>query len=238
MASLVAPSAEAIVEIWEQGLYQQPIDRALTILAVLTNRSRQELAELTLERRDSLLLERRLQLFGRSFSGGSTCRRCGCDVEVSVTTDEMDVPEERFVVKVADTELVVQMPTSIDLAAAGRCDSVDAARRELVRRCILGSKRNDGDGSFEGDDVVAAVEAELDRRAGVSAAAVQVSCPDCGQEWVLELDVAGFMWREIEILAVRLLRQVDLLARRYGWSEQAILALSPGRRRFYLELEP
>jgi hypothetical protein len=236
VAPTVAPSAGAIVEIWEQGLYQQPIDRALTILSVLTGRPRQELAAMTLERRDSLLLERRAQLFGGSFSGSSACGGCGCDVEVSVTADELDIPEERFVVKVADTELVVQMPTSIDLAAAARCDTVDAARRELVRRCIRGSQRDDNDVSF-GDEVVSAVEAELDRRAGVSAGVVQVTCPDCGNDWELELDVAGFMWREIEILAIRLLRQVDVLARRYGWSEQAILALSPGRRRFYLELE-
>jgi hypothetical protein len=239
VAPAVAPSAEAIVEIWEQGLYQQPIDRALTILSVLTDRPRQELAAMTLERRDSLLLERRAQLFGGSFSGSSTCVRCGCDVEVSVTADELDIPEERFVVKVADAELVVQMPTSIDLAAAARCDTVEAARRELIRRCIQGSEHDTSDDSQDSirGDVVSAVEAELDRRAGVSAGVVQVHCPDCGNDWELELDVAGFMWREIEILAIRLLRQVDVLARRYGWSEQAILALSPGRRRFYLELE-
>jgi len=235
VAPPVAPSAEAIVEIWEQGLYQQPVDRALTILSVLTDRPRQELAAMTLERRDSLLIQRRAQLFGGSFSGSSTCAHCGCDVEVSVSADELDIPEERFVVKVADTELTVQMPTSIDLAAAARCDTVAAARRELIRRCIQGSQR-DGDDSL-GDDVVVAVEAELDRRAGVSAGVVHLTCPDCSHDWELELDVAGFMWREIEILAVRLLRQVDVLARRYGWSEQAILALSPGRRRFYLELD-
>ena len=40
-----------------------------------------------------------------------------------------------------------------------------------------------------------------------------------------------FAWREIEILAGQLLRYVDVLARRYGWSEQEILALSPAQRR-------
>ena len=81
-----------------------------------------------------------------------------------------------------------------------------------------------------------AVEAELDRRAGVSASAVTLACPDCGHGWDMELDIAAFTWREIELLAGSLLRHVDVLARRYGWSEQEILRLSPARRRFYLEL--
>ena len=84
--------------------------------------------------------------------------------------------------------------------------------------------------------MAAAVEAELDRRAGVSAGVAELACPDCGHGWNVELDVAAFAWREIEILAERLLQHVDVLARRYGWSEQEILTLSPARRRFYLEL--
>jgi hypothetical protein len=84
--------------------------------------------------------------------------------------------------------------------------------------------------------VLAAVEAELDRRAVVSARGIAVECPDCGHGWTLELDVAAFVWREIEISAARLLHDVDVLARRYGWSEREILGLSAPRRRFYLEL--
>ena len=36
--------------------------------------------------------------------------------------------------------------------------------------------------------------------------------------------------------AKRLLMDVHLLARAYGWSEAEVLALSPARRRFYLEM--
>ena len=239
MASLVAPNAEAIVEIWERGLYQHRIDRALTILGVLTERPHRELAEMSLEQRDSQLLDWRGRIFGGSLSGYSACPRCDCRVDVSVSVDGLGAPDESeasFFVEVAGTELVVRMPTSMDLAAAVKCGTVEAARRELARRCVQDGPNGDDGGGLD-DDALAVVEAELDRRAGISAGVVQVTCPECEHGWELELDVAAFMWREIEILAARLLRDVDVLARRYGWSERDIFALSPARRRFYLELE-
>lgn len=133
-------------------------------------------------------------------------------------------------VEVSGHPLAVRLPTSLDLAAITGCESVEAARRMLVSRCVEGSQ------ALDSEAVAAAVDAELDRRTGISAGAVALTCPDCGHGWNVAIDVAMFAWREIEILAGQLLRYVDVLARRYGWSEQEILALSPARRRFYLEL--
>jgi hypothetical protein len=240
MVSPATLGAEAIVQIWERGRREHPVDRALTILAVLSERPRRELAEISVERRDSLLLAWRSRLFGDSMAGYASCPRCECGVDVSLTAGGLEEPEERFLVEVAGQSVGVRLPTSRDLAALAGCESVEAARRMLVRRCIEGGPAGDGspagDGVHDGADVAAAVETELDRRAGVSAGAVALACPDCGHGWNVELDVAAFTWREIEILARQLLRHVDVLARRYGWSEQDILALSPARRRFYLEL--
>jgi len=226
--------AEEIVKIWERGRREHPVDRALTILAAASQRPREELAEISLERRDSLLLAWRSRLFGDAMTGYAACPGCGCGVDVCLTAAGLEAPQERFVIEVAGCCLTVRLPTSLDLAAVASCDSVEAARHMLVRRCIEDGQS--GDGVLDGEDVAAAVEAELDRRAGASAGAVALACPDCGHGWSLEFDVAAFAWREIEILAVRLLREVDTLACRYGWSEQDILRLSPARRRFYLEL--
>ena len=240
MTPPATPGAEAIVQIWERGRHEHPVDRALTILAVLSRRPRRELAEISVERRDSLLLAWRSRLFGDSLAGYAACPRCGCGVDVSMTAAGPAEPEERFVVEVAGAILAVRLPTSLDLAAVAGCENVEAARRVLAARCIEKGPAPDrspaGDDALGVADVVAAVEAELDRRAGVSAGVAELACPDCGHGWNVELDVAAFAWREIEILAERLLQHVDVLARRYGWSEQEILTLSPARRRFYLEL--
>jgi hypothetical protein len=231
------PGAEAIVQIWERGRHEHPVDRALTMLSLLSGQPRPELARLSVEHRDCLLLGWRERLFGRAMTAWAACPACGCGVDVSLTVDDPEPPEDRFTVEVAGTPLTVRMPTSLDLAAVAGCQSVDEARRRLVGRCLEGAPAGPDEGQAADDDrLVTAVEAELDRRAGVSAGTVELRCPDCADLWALEVDVAAFAWREIEILAGRLLAEVDVLARRYGWSERDILALSPDRRRFYLEL--
>ncbi len=52
----------------------------------------------------------------------------------------------------------------------------------------------------------------------------------------MPFDILSYLWTEIEDWAQRLLVDVHTLAVSYGWSERDILALSPRRRRMYLEL--
>ena len=65
---------------------------------------------------------------------------------------------------------------------------------------------------------------------------VGVACPACGTEFVVDLDVAGFVWAELRGRARELLRDVHVLARAYGWTESEVLALGERRRAAYLEL--
>jgi hypothetical protein len=44
------------------------------------------------------------------------------------------------------------------------------------------------------------------------------------------------VWTELRAHARRLLREVDVLARAYGWTEPDVLALDERRRAAYLEL--
>jgi len=240
-----AVGAEYIVRIWERGRLQHPIDRGLTILGILSDRPRAELAEMSVERRDCMLLEWRCRLFGDTLTGFAACPACGCGVDVAVTPASLTEPEDHFTVDIDGRSIAVRLPNSLDLAAVASLESVEAARLMLISRCLSADQAapagtaadppRDDDGGYS-EPILAAIEAELDRRAEISATALTLSCPDCGHGWNVELDMAAFAWREIEILAGRLLRQVDELARRYGWSEQEILSLSSARRRFYLDL--
>ena len=58
----------------------------------------------------------------------------------------------------------------------------------------------------------------------------------CGAVWDALFDAGEFLWNEVAACAQRLLRQIHLLARAYGWRESEILSLSPVRREAYLEL--
>jgi hypothetical protein len=61
-------------------------------------------------------------------------------------------------------------------------------------------------------------------------------CPNCGNQWDETLDIATFLWAEIEARAKRLLREIHTLAAAYGWTEKEILSLSQSRRTFYLNM--
>jgi hypothetical protein len=62
---------------------------------------------------------------------------------------------------------------------------------------------------------------------------LELACQGCGHRWMILLDVAPFFCREMAYLAVRLAREVNILARAYGWDEADILAMSPARRALY-----
>jgi hypothetical protein len=65
---------------------------------------------------------------------------------------------------------------------------------------------------------------------------VDHSCSACGGAFTADLDVGSFVWAELQARARRLMKEVDLLARAYGWTETEVLALSERRRAAYLEL--
>jgi hypothetical protein len=225
-----APHAETVLQVWERGRREHPIDRALTILSIFGEQPRQELAAMSVERRDTQLLAWRTRLFGPQMPGYASCPDCGCGVDAALSIEADADPEDRFTVDVGGHTLAARLPTSLDLAAATRCETLEESRATLVARCI------DGASVAPDEQIARAVEAEWDRRARLSAGTVTLSCPDCEHRWALGIDIGEFLWREIEIHALRLLAEVDLLARRYGWTEREILALSTTRRKLYLGL--
>jgi hypothetical protein len=66
--------------------------------------------------------------------------------------------------------------------------------------------------------------------------AVDLTCPSCQEPWEVTLDIVTYLWDEIAAEARRLIYEVDVLARAYGWREADVLAMTPQRRQAYLEL--
>jgi hypothetical protein len=65
---------------------------------------------------------------------------------------------------------------------------------------------------------------------------IELSCPACSHNWQETFDIVSFLWSEITAWAIRILREVHVLASAYGWREADILAMNPRRRQAYLEL--
>jgi hypothetical protein len=65
---------------------------------------------------------------------------------------------------------------------------------------------------------------------------MNLSCPACAHEWETQFDIVGYLWTEIDNWARHVLQDIAALAFAFGWSESQILALSPQRRRLYLDI--
>ncbi|MEU9785099.1 hypothetical protein AB0H92_29750, partial [Streptomyces phaeochromogenes] len=111
-------------------------------------------------------------------------------------------------------------------------------RRALLARCVVSAVRDGVDVPADAlPETVQRRLAEEAQKADPGAdVTLNVNCPECGAATRAELDIASYLWTELDAWARDVLLDVHLLATAYGWSEPEILALSPLRRRYYLEL--
>ena len=65
---------------------------------------------------------------------------------------------------------------------------------------------------------------------------IGLDCFECGNHLTVPLDILSFFWEELREQVKRLLNQVHIMARYYGWREADILAMSPWRRQYYLDM--
>jgi hypothetical protein len=65
---------------------------------------------------------------------------------------------------------------------------------------------------------------------------MELTCPACQHQWQALLDIAHVLWSEVSAQAHRLLMEVHLLAKAYGWCESDILHMSSARRAAYLHM--
>jgi hypothetical protein len=164
---------------------------------------------------------------------------CGAALELDFSTDDVRAPapaEGPINVEAGGRRVRVRLPTAGDLAEAADTDDVDEAQRLLFSRCVLGVEgENDPDPSSLPAPLVEAIDDAIAAADGQPDVDLALSCVDCGEQWEAPFDIASFVWTEVEGWAIRALREVHHLASAYGWTEAEILALSPSRRRFYME---
>jgi hypothetical protein len=242
-------SAAELLQIWEYGLTQSPVQRALALLAAACHDTPLDtLAQLSIGQRDARLLTLREWAFGSHIDGTVVCPSCGERLEMSFDISEIraeprsagetSLALEVFELSLGGYALRFRLPNSGDLSAiAGTADPA-AAQRRLFERCIISAQHDGADipAAALPDEVMAATTAsmaEADPQAGVQLA---LTCPACAQLWQATFDILAFFWQEMNDWAQRILREVHTLASAYGWREADILALSPRRRQLYLDL--
>jgi hypothetical protein len=227
-----AAAATRLIEAWDAGVGQHPVDRALTIASCYTDLDRRQLAELSIGERDALLLEIRRLVAGDRLSGVCRCDACGEGNEFELDAAALPrpaAPPDRVVTTtVGERSLRARLPNSFDLAAVIDESDEGEATRIIVKRCLIDDAPLD-------DEVVDAVDRAMEAAEGVAAVAVNFACSACGAANRAPLDIAGFLWIELAERIARVVEDVDILASAYGWSEADILAMSERRRALYVE---
>lgn len=235
-----------LLEVWEAGLHQHPLERALILLERTSpDQPPSNLAALPLGEINRRLLRLHSQLFGPHLEGTVACPKCGTHLEFSSDASSFQSPSptetspRSIHVDAPPWHVEARLSTWADLAAAARGDQVSDARRLLVNRCVTAAKRGDA-------PILAPTELPdeiIDRLAGALAAAdpdaeilLRMNCHDCHHAWDSALDPVDFLWTRLASQAKTLLLDVHTLAGAYGWSERDILGLGPVRRQAYLEM--
>jgi len=246
-----APNASELLAVWERARAQPITMQALMLLeSCVAGASREELAKLSVGRRDALLLELRESLFGARLSGLTACPRCGQQLEIIIEAADIRVEAEQ-----PDQELLsvrsggylahVRLPNSDDLTAIseGNDSPPDeaAAIRRLLSRCVVELKRNGRKRRVDSSSALPAaltdaIAAEMEKADPQANVRLALDCADCGHRWLSGFDIVGFMLSEIDNWARRVLREVFALASAFGWREADILAMSAGRRQLYLQM--
>ncbi|HSU13650.1 hypothetical protein [Longimicrobium sp.] len=239
--TLRTPAADELLALWERWDGEPPAWRGLALAAAASARP-EAAGGLTVGQRDAVLLSLRERLFGPRVVSTAACPACGERLELDFEVDDvrMDASPSAGPIALAvdGFELAVRLPTSADAADAARARGVDGARRLLLERCVVDA-REGGEARAPGDlpdPVVRAVAAEMVEADPQAEVRLSLTCPACGHGWEALFDIVSFLWSEIEAWGERTLREVHSLARAYGWREGDVLALTPARRRRYLEM--
>jgi hypothetical protein len=235
-------SATELLDIWERAERQHPLDRALALLEVTCpEKTFSELAQLSIGQRDSLLFELRRLTFGSQLYAYTECPVCGAQQEVTINIENL-LQEQIYPksiessVKASGFLINFRLPNSLDLAECINSGSLNS--KMLLKRCILSITQRNRNVDFEDlpETVNSAVETKMAEADPLAEVQVSLDCCECGNNMKMSLDILSYFWEELKEYVKQLFNQVYMLARNYGWREADILAMSPWRRQYYLEM--
>jgi hypothetical protein len=238
---------QALLHAWEQLHGASADARAVGLLqAVWPQPEPQAWRVASLGLRDAALFRLQAALFGPQLHTLTQCPACGETLESQFECAQfhghappLPVPAPSLQLQAQDWAVEFRLPSSEDVMAL-RDDSADAAVAvaALLHRCVLRVRQGERDASA-GEmpaTLVAQIESQMAEHDPLADLRLALACPACANAWAAAFDIGQYLWDSFDDWAQDLLAEVHQLARAYGWRERDILALSPVRRRFYLDL--
>jgi hypothetical protein len=205
--------------------------RCLVRLGPYAPPSAEVVRELVVGDREALLLQLRRLALGDRLDCVVACPECAEPLDVELRVGDLllepyaDAPERREA-----QGLVYRAVTGSALEEAARLalDDVAAAARLVLSRCV-----EEGELTEDDERELPALLADADPQAEL---VLRIGCAACGGEFSVALDAGGFLQLELAGDRDGLYREVHVLASHYHWSEAELLAMTPAKRRRYLEL--
>jgi hypothetical protein len=224
-----------ILSLWERGARWHWLDQGLLALsAALPDVTHKELADWPLGRRNRALAELHCRCFGPCLQGWLVCAKCSEKLEVQVDCRSFVGAELPDAGKdcVSAKGYSFRLPTSRDVARA----ALEPDPRLAAMRILDGCRLQPGPDLAWSDEEVEVIGEQLAQADPLAETRLSFICPSCGESREEALDIATFLWAEIEGRAKRLLLEIHLIASAYGWSERDILSLSESRRATYVHM--
>jgi hypothetical protein len=221
------PDAADLVGMWPLSRRLTPSERTAAFLLAVDGPAA---LQYTLGGRNQRLIALHESLVQKPIEAHAVCPECGTDNEFTLPAQALSglppaAPGAVARLDVDGAPRAFRLPVLADLGAAS------AGLADLAARTCLDPPAPQ------------LTEKDLDRLARAWEALdpagslrVELSCAGCGDRIAADADAVDFVARDLERLVDRHMREVDVLAGTYGWSEAAILALPAGRRRRYVEL--
>ncbi|SEB38873.1 hypothetical protein [Terriglobus roseus] len=234
---------ERLLLAWEDAAASDPVRRPLWLLShAMPGTSAEALEDVSLVRRNRLLLQLYASTFGPELQGFSTCMRCSAAMEfrseveglLSVLPDRAE--EDEIAVGEKDAVRVLEITTRMVLHAL-QAEAVADRERILLLSCIAGGSDPRGafDESSVSESALAALQTAVAARNADAEMSCTLECAECGELNRVDFDPAHFVWLAIRHRVSVLLGDVHEIARAYGWGERSILRMSEVRREAYLK---
>lgn len=249
-----ALSSSELLDLYFEGRRRGPVERALLLVARAWPEGGTEAwASLPLGRRDALVMALRAHNFGGVAPLKADCPACGEDLDASIDIAQVlrahpaGAPPEELELERGGRRLAFRLPTSADLLAlAAEGVGAGEAPAALLRRLVLagaetaapsgGPGGRTADGAPPEPETAAAMASAIADADPLAEVTLELVCEECGERTEQLFDAPAYLWAEVEAAARRVLAEIHLLARAYGWTEDQILALDAERRAHYLEL--
>jgi len=233
-----ALTGELLLSAWDRCDAEHDVDRALTLLELSTPElDREQLAELSIAERNALLLRLRAITFGPVLGGYANCSACGAPLEFTLPVEALLSRTQQQLPAggrewTEDAQTFRLRPVnSNDLLATLSAPDGTVAEELLVSRCLTLSEPRKSPMRIS-----PSIRGQFEQVNGAAEIVCALDCPGCSAHETLDFDIVRFLWTEVQRAARRLLGEIHELACAYGWSEKAIVSMSPSRRNAYREM--